>query len=146
MPGFGSDQVAQPGFGARELALAPIQHGGEIARLVVFGINGQALLNSRAGFVEAMALLQQHGQADAGIDAAGAAAAARAKQAPAFSGWRMPWYWWPIMPIRSALPGASASAFCQHWSAKSNWPAPEAALPYSAHVTASLGHWRVSFW
>ncbi len=71
MPWLGGDEVAQAALGLFEPVLAAVQNGAEIARLVVLRINRQALLDRGAGLGQPMILLQQHCQADAGVDGAG---------------------------------------------------------------------------
>ena len=56
MPGLGGDQGPEPPFRRLELTLPPVQHGGEITRLIILRINGQALLHGSARLFQAVAL------------------------------------------------------------------------------------------
>src|ERR1700722_16004045 len=68
--GIGGDQIAQAAFGLFIFAFAAVEHGVEIAGLIVPWIDGQTFTDRGASLLETMVFFREHRQADAGIDAA----------------------------------------------------------------------------
>src|ERR1035438_4149775 len=64
MPWRRSDQVAQPSLGLFQFVPPPIQHGREVARLIVVRINCQAFLDWRTRLREQVVLFGKQSHAD----------------------------------------------------------------------------------